>query len=219
VTIPGPAVVSAKFVNQATQSVVVQFNEPINAVSISASDLSVQSTAAGGSTFAPSAVTFNPSTYTATFTFPARLPSNSGYTATLAAASVNDGSGESLATAYSFTFYDLLGDTNGDGRVNVADLANLAGNFGTSSGATWSKGDFDYNGNVNVPDLADLAGNFGVDLTSGGSPATSAQVAAALPAASASQMTTLSIAGPDNSTASELSWRRHRSAWSELPIN
>jgi hypothetical protein len=53
------------------------------------------------------------------------------------------------------------GDTNDDGQVNVADLADMAGNFGVASGATWEMGDFDGNGNVNVADLADLAGNFG----------------------------------------------------------
>jgi hypothetical protein len=61
----------------------------------------------------------------------------------------------------------LLGDTDLDGAVNVADLANLAGNFGATSGGTWVQGDFDYNGNVNVADLADLAGNFGETIGGG----------------------------------------------------
>jgi hypothetical protein len=58
----------------------------------------------------------------------------------------------------------LLGDQDLSGTVNVADLANLAGNFGQNSGQVWINGDFDYNGNVNVSDLADLAGNFGKPL-------------------------------------------------------
>jgi hypothetical protein len=61
----------------------------------------------------------------------------------------------------------LLGDTDLDGHVNVADLANLAGNFGKSTGQLWINGDFDYNANVNVADLADLAGNFGSALSAG----------------------------------------------------
>jgi hypothetical protein len=61
--------------------------------------------------------------------------------------------------------FTYLGDTDLDGHVNVADLANLAGNFGKTTGATWIQGDFDYNGSVNVADLADLAGNFGLTLT------------------------------------------------------
>jgi hypothetical protein len=64
--------------------------------------------------------------------------------------------------------YTLLGDSDLDGHVNVADLANLAGNFGKTSGQFWINGDFDYNGNVNVADLADLAGNFGKSLGGGG---------------------------------------------------
>jgi hypothetical protein len=62
----------------------------------------------------------------------------------------------------------LLGDSDLDGQVNVADLANLAGNFGVTTGALWLNGDFDYNGNVNVADLADLAGNFGQSLSGAG---------------------------------------------------
>jgi autotransporter-associated beta strand protein len=82
----------------------------------------------------------------------------------------------------------LLGDSDLDGKVNVADLANLAGNFGKTAGMFWINGDFDYNGNVNVADLADLAGNFGKDLASsgfGGGADASASPAAAM-AASAS---------------------------------
>jgi autotransporter-associated beta strand protein len=74
----------------------------------------------------------------------------------------------------------LLGDSDLDGKVNVADLANLAGNFGKTAGQLWINGDFDYNGNVNVADLADLAGNFGKQLGvgSGGAGATAAEAAA-----------------------------------------
>jgi hypothetical protein len=55
-----------------------------------------------------------------------------------------------------------LGDTNLDGRVNVSDLANFAGNFGrTVAGIGWLNGDFDYDGRVTVSDLADIAAAFG----------------------------------------------------------
>src|SRR5207253_4732632 len=43
----------------------------------------------------------------------------------------------------------LFGDTDLNGDVNVADLGNLASNFGVTSGALWINGDFDYNGHVN----------------------------------------------------------------------
>jgi hypothetical protein len=64
--------------------------------------------------------------------------------------------------------YTLPGDTNLDGDVNVADLANLAANFGVTTGATWLEGDLDYNGSVNIADLAELAGNFGQSLGGAG---------------------------------------------------
>jgi hypothetical protein len=73
----------------------------------------------------------------------------------------------------------LLGDSDLDGQVNVADLANLSGNFGQTSGMYWINGDFDYNGNVNVADLADLAGNFGASLSSSGSVVSNARPASA----------------------------------------
>jgi hypothetical protein len=80
--------------------------------------------------------------------------------------------------------FTLLGDSDLDGRVNVADLANLAGNFGKTSNQVWISGDFDYNANVNVADLADLAGNFGKSLPGGimtGASADSFAAAAAVP--------------------------------------
>jgi fibronectin-binding autotransporter adhesin len=96
----------------------------------------------------------------------------------------------------------LLGDTDLDGRVNVADLANLAGNFGVTSGANWLGGDLDYNGTVNVADLADLAGNFGQNLAAGsgsGGASVAAASSAALPAAATGsavpEPTSLSLLG------------------------
>jgi autotransporter-associated beta strand protein len=95
----------------------------------------------------------------------------------------------------------LLGDSDLDGKVNVADLANLAGNFGKTSGQVWINGDFDYNGNVNVADLADLAGNFGKDLDSAGfgsggaTPAALTANAAAVSGAAVPEPTTLGLVG------------------------
>jgi hypothetical protein len=80
----------------------------------------------------------------------------------------------------------LLGDTNLDGQVNVADLANLAGNFGKTTGMSWVQGDFDYNSNVNVADLADLSENFGnVQGSGAGASASGASSAGAFTASSA----------------------------------
>jgi hypothetical protein len=77
--------------------------------------------------------------------------------------------------------FTLLGDTDLNGAVNVSDLANLAGNFGVTTGATWINGDFDGNGNVNVADLADLAANFGQTLTSAGLSSSVASTTVATP--------------------------------------
>jgi hypothetical protein len=81
--------------------------------------------------------------------------------------------------------FTLLGDSDLDTHVNVADLANLAGNFGKTSGQFWINGDFDYNGNVNVADLADLAGNFGKTLGGGGGAGEFSAAATSVPEPSA----------------------------------
>jgi autotransporter-associated beta strand protein len=101
----------------------------------------------------------------------------------------------------------LLGDSDLDGQVNVADLANLAGNFGATSGVFWINGDFDNNDNVNVADLADLAGNFGKTLASSGNaePVAVAAIAAgaAVPEPATAGLATITV-------ATALSRRRHR---------
>jgi hypothetical protein len=77
----------------------------------------------------------------------------------------------------------VLGDTDLNGTVNVADLGNLATNFNRTD-ASWINGDFDYNGNVNVADLGDLATNFNQTLANGsGGGGGGAAAPASLPAA------------------------------------
>ncbi len=53
------------------------------------------------------------------------------------------------------------GDANRDGVVNVYDLAILANNYGTPTGADWSMADFTGDGAVDVLDLAALANTYG----------------------------------------------------------
>jgi autotransporter-associated beta strand protein len=111
--------------------------------------------------------------------------------------------------------FTLLGDSDLNGNVNVADLANLAGNFGKTSGQLWISGDFDYNGNVNVADLADLAGNFGGTLPGLGS---AAIISAAPPSAILAEASAASVPEPSLSglfaVAGAGAWarrcRRHR---------
>jgi hypothetical protein len=80
-----------------------------------------------------------------------------------------DGNYHVTSGSMTLDFFVLLGDADHDRHVNVADLADLAGNFGKTAGMTLINGDFDYTGNVNVADLADLAGNFGKTLAAGSS--------------------------------------------------
>jgi hypothetical protein len=53
------------------------------------------------------------------------------------------------------------GDLNGDGSVDIADLAQLLAHFGMGGGATFQDGDSDGDGDVDIADLAALLSNFG----------------------------------------------------------
>lgn len=57
--------------------------------------------------------------------------------------------------------YDLIGDTNLDGSVNLTDLLALLNNYGLS-GKDWVGGDFNYDGTVNLTDLLALLNNYGL---------------------------------------------------------
>jgi autotransporter-associated beta strand protein len=56
--------------------------------------------------------------------------------------------------------YDLIGDTNLDGAVNLTDLLNLLNDYG-KTGEDWVGGDFNYDGTVNLTDLLSLLNNYG----------------------------------------------------------
>lgn len=56
----------------------------------------------------------------------------------------------------------VAGDLNGDGYVNISDLAGLLGNYGMPSGASCREGDVDGDGDVDLSDLAALLGNYGI---------------------------------------------------------
>jgi hypothetical protein len=58
--------------------------------------------------------------------------------------------------------YQLVGDVNGDCRVNVFDLAPVAGIFGSTVGPSVDPyTDVDLDGKINVFDLVLVASNFG----------------------------------------------------------
>jgi hypothetical protein len=54
------------------------------------------------------------------------------------------------------------GDLDGDRDVDLADLAQLLGNYGTTQGATYEDGDLDEDGDVDLADLAALLGVYGI---------------------------------------------------------
>jgi hypothetical protein len=53
------------------------------------------------------------------------------------------------------------GDLDGDNQVGIADLAQLLGNYGMTSGAVYEDGDLDGDGDVDLADLAELLSLYG----------------------------------------------------------
>jgi hypothetical protein len=111
------------------------------------------------------AVTYDPSTRTAHFTFPGYpggiLP-DGVYQGSIVAGAAGDLFGNAVAET-PVSFFVLGGDANRDRTVNFADLLTLAKNYG-QTGMTFAEGDFDYNGLVNFNDLLILARNYGKTL-------------------------------------------------------
>jgi hypothetical protein len=53
------------------------------------------------------------------------------------------------------------GDLDGDNDIDLSDLAQLLGHYGTPSGAAYEDGDLDLDGDVDLSDLAALLGVYG----------------------------------------------------------
>lgn len=67
---------------------------------------------------------------------------------------------DTAAAGISFTIA-LLGDLDFDGDVDLADLAQLLGHYGETSGMTYEDGDLDGDGDVDLADLAALLSVYG----------------------------------------------------------
>ncbi|GMU81131.1 MAG: hypothetical protein AMXMBFR47_10020 [Planctomycetota bacterium] len=73
-----------------------------------------------------------------------------------------DGNGSLVVDMGTYEFAShAYGDMNGDGMVDLSDLAILLANFGIPDGAGVEQGDTDGDGDVDLQDLARLLSNFG----------------------------------------------------------
>ncbi len=63
-------------------------------------------------------------------------------------------------SAYVFHTRACPGDLNGDGEIDLSDLAQLLANYRTTSGAAYEDGDLDGDGDVDLSDLAELLGRY-----------------------------------------------------------
>jgi hypothetical protein len=126
------------------------------------------------------AVTYNPATQIAHFTFPGYesgiLPDGNHHGNVLMG-STDDLYGNALAADAPFDFFVLTADANHDRTVDTLDFDALATNF-NQAGMTFSQGDFNYDGTINALDFNALATMFGTYLAPQPSAAPTAPLAA-----------------------------------------
>jgi rhamnogalacturonan endolyase len=164
-----PPTASGQFNYDQVQSVVVQFSEPMKASTVYRTDLVLHPTSYIGADRLPYAYVYNSTNNTAAFYFQGILP-DGNYIATIAAGSVSDAAGNSLAADYSFSLFTLGGDANRDRVVDINDLAILAMNW-KGADRIFSQGDFNYDGNVDAKDLGILSLNWQRNLPADPPPA------------------------------------------------
>lgn len=181
-----PVVSNVVFNNdQLPQKLTFTFSKNVSGVSVSSLLIT---NAATGTLVAPSSVTYDPTTMTATATFNTAGMLQGRYTATLLSSAITDSSGAHLDGAvggtggsnFVFSFSQLPGDANQDGVVNAADVTQimLHGKYRTSQPATWADGDFNYDGKVDAKDMAMLV----MSIQAGYGAAAPAGTLAAVPA-------------------------------------
>src|SRR5205085_240466 len=61
--------------------------------------------------------------------------------------------------------YTISGDATMDRRVNALDFNALASNYGATSDAVWTAGDFNFDGMVDTNDFTEISRNFNASLT------------------------------------------------------
>ncbi len=57
--------------------------------------------------------------------------------------------------------YQCTGDLNGDGEVDLSDLAALLATYGATTGVTYADGDLDQDADVDLGDLSTLLAAYG----------------------------------------------------------
>ena len=152
------------------QQLTVTFNEPVMASSWSAA-VPVQDVSTGTTlALTDSNFSFTGNTLTVSLGS-ARIP-DGDYTATLNGSLITDTSGNKLGGTdgtpgdpYYDNFFLLAGDTNHDGVVDITDYNTLESHFGTTTGMTWSDGDFNYDNKVNSADYFLQHKNYGENLS------------------------------------------------------
>ncbi|MHB1034562.1 MAG: hypothetical protein ACYC0Y_07955 [Pirellulales bacterium] len=108
---------------------------------------------------------YDPATQTATWNLSGIAFEDGYYRATLQAGGVSDVAGNWLAGGnYPIDFFRLLGDTDGNARVDIFDVAKVQVNYGQTSGMSPAEGDFDGNGTVDIFDVALLQVAYGKTL-------------------------------------------------------
>lgn len=168
-----PTIFAGEYDFEAGFRLQVQLSENVSA-SIDASDLVVQTVAE--TDYMPSSVFFDPATNTAFFNFDGPFP-DGNYTATIAAGSIADLAGNTLAAPFAFDFFVLAGDANRDRVVDITDLGILATNW-QGTGKSFSEGDFNRDGTVDITDLGILATNWQKNVPMPAAPTASSPVSA-----------------------------------------
>ena len=140
-----PAVDATDMAVDTTMSVV--FSEAMDASTITINSFTLDGVSGS--------VSYDSSTYTATFTPSANLAESTTYTATLSTI-ITSADGNPLASAYSWSFTTVYaGDATGDGVVDARDITKveriIAGLDSETSGA-----DADQDGDINVLDVTKI---------------------------------------------------------------